>query len=56
MPFGGLGGPKNDFYLVSGIHNRKGQILQGGENQTVQCNVERENVALWCGCGLPVAE
>jgi len=25
-------------------------------NQTVQCNVQRENMALWCGCGVPVYE
>jgi len=48
-------GPRMIFSGGGGDPITKGQIFLGG-NQTVQCNIERENVALRCGCGVPVAE
>ena len=50
----GLGEPKNDFLQMGGIPNGKGLIFRRGVD--TQCNIEMENVALWCGCGVLAAE
>jgi len=57
MVFGVVGRVGRGWYFFRwgwGSLNRNGQILW--RNQTAQCNIERENVTLWCGCGVPAAE
>jgi len=44
---GGSGGPKDNFFPMGWDPQWEEQILCGGV-QTAQCNVERDNVALWC--------
>ena len=58
MPFGWCVGWARGWFSSSGCGDPQWELANfaGERNQTVQCNIERENVALWCGCGIPPAE